>query len=214
MRAERITAAAPSRRERRKADTRRRLIEAARALFSERGYDATRPQDIARSADVAAGTFYVHFDDKQDAFLAFTDQVAGELTAFIHGRVAGTGTFEEILERSLEALFEYSFTHPGVLAAATAEAAVNAAGLPPGASLVERLADILDLSMRRGIERGEVPDDYDPQLIAHGVVGFVHHALVYGARHGTDPTKLLENLNRFCARALVAPSSGRKALDS
>ena len=71
----------PGRRERRKADTRRRLLAAARVLFVEKGYDATRPQDIAQAADVAAGTFYVHFAHKRDAFLAFTEEVPDALAA-------------------------------------------------------------------------------------------------------------------------------------
>jgi AcrR family transcriptional regulator len=72
-------ATAPSRRERRKAETRRRLLDAARELFVERGFDATRPQDVARLADVGSGTFYVHFADKREAFCAVTEQAADEL---------------------------------------------------------------------------------------------------------------------------------------
>jgi len=62
-----------TRRELRRAHTRRQLLAAARALFVKHGYDAARPQDIARHAGVATGTFYLHFDDKREAFLAFTD---------------------------------------------------------------------------------------------------------------------------------------------
>ena len=69
----------PDRRARRKAETRDRLLSSARKLFVELGYHATRPQDIAREADVAAGTFYTHFADKREAFLAFVAQAGKEL---------------------------------------------------------------------------------------------------------------------------------------
>ena len=192
----------PNRRERRKADTRRRLIDAARALFVARGYDATRPQDIARGADLAAGTFYVHFADKRAAFHAFTEQVAEELQDAIRVRVRGSESFQELLGLSLEALFEYSATNPGVLWATTADAAVSGANLPRGAGLRDRLADTLARGMASAMERGEVPRDFDAELIAHGVVGFIHHALVHGARDGLDRRQLLENLKRFLGRAL------------
>ena len=91
-----------------------------------------------------------------------------------------------------------------MLWAVSADAAVYAADLPRGASLRDRLADSLARGVREGIETGEVPADYDPLLVAHGVVGFIHHALVHGADRGIDRATLLANLERFCGRALVA----------
>jgi AcrR family transcriptional regulator len=43
----------------------------ARKLFVERGYHATRPQDIAREAGLGHGTFYLHYRDKRACFHAF-----------------------------------------------------------------------------------------------------------------------------------------------
>jgi AcrR family transcriptional regulator len=105
-----------SRHERRKAQTRRQLLDAARALFVAHGYDATRPQDIARAADVAAGTFYLHFADKRAAFLAFTDEAAEQLMECVRARTVDARDFEDGLLRSLEAISS-TRAHPGVLAA-------------------------------------------------------------------------------------------------
>lgn len=46
-----------------------KLRQGASKLFVEEGYHNTRPQDIAREAGVANGTFYLHFRDKKEAFL-------------------------------------------------------------------------------------------------------------------------------------------------
>jgi hypothetical protein len=51
----------------------------ARELFVELGCQETRPQNIARRAGVANGTFYLHFADKQQAFLDFEEQTQNEL---------------------------------------------------------------------------------------------------------------------------------------
>jgi AcrR family transcriptional regulator len=54
-----------SRRERRKQETRQRLMGAAFRLFCERGYDATTVEDITEAADVAKGTFFNYFATKE-----------------------------------------------------------------------------------------------------------------------------------------------------
>jgi AcrR family transcriptional regulator len=201
-----VALAEPSRRERRKAQTRRQLLDAARALFVESGYDGTRPQDITRAADVATGTFYVHFADKRAAFLAFTEEAAQELMERVRARVDGARGFEARLLGSLEAILEFSDANPGVLAAAFADAAVLAAGVPTGASLRERLAQSLAKGLREGMRKGELRRDYDPALIANAIVGLVQQGLRFGVQSRVERSELLANLVRFCARALVAPA--------
>jgi AcrR family transcriptional regulator len=63
----------PNRFERRKAQTRSRISEAADRLFRERGYAQTSVEDIAREADVAVRTIYLHFESKAAILLAYVD---------------------------------------------------------------------------------------------------------------------------------------------
>jgi len=200
----------PGRRERRKAETRARLLDSARSLFGELGYDATRPQDIARHADLAVGTFYVHFSDKRAAFLAFTDQAARELMDRVRLEIQQAEGFEDRLRLSLEAMLAYSDENPGVLSACFADAAVISAGLLPGTSLRERLAQSLAQGLRAGMARGELHADFDADVIAAGIVGFVQHAL--GTAGRAHQRALLDNVTRFCARALVSgPVADRRS---
>jgi AcrR family transcriptional regulator len=186
------------------------LLASARELFARDGYDATRPQDIARAADVAIGTFYVHFADKRAAFLAFTEEASHELMERVRARIGDAHGFEERLLASLEAIVEFSDAHPGVLAAAFADAAVLASGLPSGASLRERLAQSLAGGLREGMRRGELRRDYDAGVIANAIVGLVQGGLRFGAHSRSERGELLANLVRFCARALVAPRAGNR----
>lgn len=64
---------APSRQERRKAETRRRIVAAAEGLFAEKGYAATSIEDIAATADVAVRTIYLHFSSKAGIVLSYFD---------------------------------------------------------------------------------------------------------------------------------------------
>src|ERR1700728_1015750 len=53
------------RRERRKLETGRRLLSAARGLIAEGGQYVVRITDVAERADVGFGTFYTYFDSKE-----------------------------------------------------------------------------------------------------------------------------------------------------
>lgn len=59
----------PGRRERYAALTRSAIVEAARMLFVERGFDDTSVDDIAEAAQVSKGAIYHHFKDKQEIFI-------------------------------------------------------------------------------------------------------------------------------------------------
>lgn len=58
--------------------TRQALLEAARALFGERGYAATSLDQVVQTANVTKGALYHHFDGKQELFGAVYKQVKRE----------------------------------------------------------------------------------------------------------------------------------------
>lgn len=60
----------PTRRERKKEETRRRIFEAAIALFREKGFEATTVDEITEKADVGRGTFFNYFP-KKESVLSF-----------------------------------------------------------------------------------------------------------------------------------------------
>ena len=55
-------------RERKKAETRRRIAEAAHRLFGERGFQAVTVVEVARAAEVAEATLFNYFPTKEDLF--------------------------------------------------------------------------------------------------------------------------------------------------
>lgn len=77
--------ATKSRREEYSEATRAALIEAAREIFTEQGYQATGIEAIARAARVTRGAFYHHFTDKKALFDALVvelqERCAAEVVA-------------------------------------------------------------------------------------------------------------------------------------
>jgi AcrR family transcriptional regulator len=80
----------PGRRERKKAEVRQRISDAATALFLRRGFDQVSVSEIAEAADVARPTVFAHFPRKEDLFFDRYPEVAGHLTRAIRERPAGT----------------------------------------------------------------------------------------------------------------------------
>ena len=57
-----------------KRETRKAILEAAIGLFSEKGYERTSVDDLARAAGVGKGTIYGYFRTKDEIFLAFCEE--------------------------------------------------------------------------------------------------------------------------------------------
>lgn len=65
---------APGRRERAKEDKRRRIMDAARTLFAERGVGGVTTQQIAERADVAIGTLFLYASTKAELLILVQNQ--------------------------------------------------------------------------------------------------------------------------------------------
>jgi len=83
-------AAAPGRRERKKAATRRAIADAAMEMFLERGYDAVTMKQIAEGADVSLATVYAHFPQKEALVFDEDDERRESLLAAVRERPSGT----------------------------------------------------------------------------------------------------------------------------
>lgn len=60
--------------ERRKQATRQKIVHAANQLFTKNGYVETSMEEIAKAADVAIRTIYLHFESKAAILLAYFDE--------------------------------------------------------------------------------------------------------------------------------------------
>ena len=73
------------RQDRRRARTRLALVEAGQGLFADRDVDSVSVDEIAAAADVAKGTFYNYFTDKEELAQVVAATVRGEVEAAITG---------------------------------------------------------------------------------------------------------------------------------
>ena len=75
------TVAAPASRQRRKEARPQELLAAALELFIERGFSATRSEDVAARAGVSKGTLYLYYPSKEELLKAVVRENLGSLIA-------------------------------------------------------------------------------------------------------------------------------------
>jgi AcrR family transcriptional regulator len=100
------------RRERTKAANRAAILAAALEVFAEHGYDAVGVRDIIRRTDLASGTFYNYFPDKESIFRAVLEETGREARRRVRAARRSARTAEEFVERGYRAFFSYIVEDP------------------------------------------------------------------------------------------------------
>src|SRR3954465_8991974 len=102
-------AAQAGRRGERKAQNRPKLLEAARKIFAEKGLGEATARDIVRETDLASGTFYNYFRDKEDAFRALLEEMAQRSRAIVRAQRREPGrTMEKRVANAYRAYFAWA----------------------------------------------------------------------------------------------------------
>ena len=155
-------------RERTKAANRAAILDAAREVFADIGYGAATVRDIVRGTDLATGTFYNYFPDKETVLIALLDETAGEARSRVReARRSGT-TLEAFVRDGFAAYFEFLLRDRATSDllsrnAGTIRALFEEPSLVAG---VEELAE----DLRAGIAAGLIPD-HDVEYMAASMVG-------------------------------------------
>lgn len=135
-------------RERKRAETRQAIVQAATRLFLERGVTKTSVDDIAAAAGIARRTFFLHFPSKEDVLFHYLEGHVRQAADALQGLPVAAGPGQGV--RAVMAVLVDLFADPDAgtdeLADLRAELVRASRGLP--ASLVVRLqraqSDLVD----------------------------------------------------------------------
>lgn len=171
---------APRGREAKKLDKRRRVRDAAAALFRERGWDGTTTRAIAERASIATGTLFLYVRDKDEALaLVYGDEVDAALGAGTMTRPPRLGFVRGITHR-LRGLYALYGEYPDLAMRflrriPTLEDAEKVAHDARNARLLAVLRDEID----RAVASGELRADLEVPLAAETIFAVVR-MLVFG----------------------------------
>jgi len=109
--------------------TRTRILDAALALFNERGTAAVSTNHIAAAAGLSPGNLYYHFADKQEIIRALYDRYTaahGDLWELGPGGRADLATLRAGLARGMELAWQYRFAERELVALLRADPQLQA----------------------------------------------------------------------------------------
>ncbi|MDQ6435501.1 TetR/AcrR family transcriptional regulator [Mesorhizobium sp. LHD-90] len=95
---------------------RKQILEGARRVFINMGFDAASMNDITREAGVSKGTIYVYFNNKEELFEALIEDERKTIFANLYDALEQEGSVRDTLLRYGIAL-AWKITSPGVLKA-------------------------------------------------------------------------------------------------
>lgn len=186
---------------------RERLIAAMLSAASELGYRGTNVQDVIERAGVSRPTFYEHFCNKEDCFLAAFDTTAARLRDRVDAAAEkGGDNWKLRLRFSLEELLRFAATEPDAARTLIVEArAASADALLRRDGLLDYFSGCIEDLVT---ERLPEPTAHSP-VTAAGVVGGIESLLYSRLSKGEfdDLESLLPSVMFFA----VLPYEGHEA---
>ena len=166
---------------RRKADRPAEIVEAALAVFAEKGFAAARLDEIARRAGVSKGALYLYFETKEDIFRAVVGQViAPNMVAVKAMAAAHPGPFSDLIRGVAITIAHVAQTSP--LSAVAKMVIGEARNFPELARVwhddlvsqaLAAIAGAIEVAQARGELKPGDPRTYALQFIAPLLVGLM-----------------------------------------
>jgi AcrR family transcriptional regulator len=97
----------PGKRELTKVANRQTILQAAREVFGEIGFDAATVRDIIRRTNLSVGAFYNYYRSKEEVFAALSDDGARRFRPILHAQAAKATDFESYLRAAVSAYFDF-----------------------------------------------------------------------------------------------------------
>ncbi len=97
----------PGKREQTKLANRQAILDAARAVFREMGFEAATVRDIIRRTGLSVGAFYNYYRSKEEVVAALADDGARRFRPILHAEYLKATDFESYLRGAITAYFDF-----------------------------------------------------------------------------------------------------------
>lgn len=145
-----------------------KIIRTGRKLFANNGFQATSVNDIIAKSKVAAGTFYIYFDNKLALYLYLLDQYKTSIRKASSTAVSGLTSRRAIEREGLKAFIQYVRRDPLAYKVVWESLFVD---FHIFKDYYESFAASYVFHLRKYAEAGEIRSDVDLETVAYVLMG-------------------------------------------
>ncbi len=160
-------------------ETRRKLLASGAAAFAKSGVGGARIAEIARSAGIAVGTFYLYFDDKNTLYKEVMQQGTEQIISLLVGNASrdeqdGLDTDRARNIRAMTKVVEFARDYGDLFRLLLSRGGPDD---PLQRQLVDLIAQVRLEQLEKGKKSGRFYTNVHPEITARGEIGFVYHVL-------------------------------------
>ena len=186
------------------AESRRRILDAAKSLFSERGVEVVSMYEIGREAGVGQGTLYRRYEHKGALCGAMLHESAERFTIEVGDRLRKQDPALEQLEYLLSRLTNFNEENASLLGAIRDSAGGARRPEMYRNPFYRWLKETVTAILGRGVERGEIPESLDIEYLSDAVLAPLNIDLYLFQRHelGMEPERITLSLQNLLLNGL------------
>ena len=183
--------------------TLRKILDAARAEFGERGFSESSIVGITQRAGVALGTFYTYFDSKEAVFQALVRDMSAQVRDHVAPAFKGATDALDGERRALESFLKFARKHRDVYRIIDEAEFVEAGAYREH---YETTASRIAARLVAARDKGEIAPRYtndDLEILSWAIMGSnVFLGLRFSVWSTADPKQIAETLSRMLRSGL------------
>ncbi len=182
------------------------MMQAAVQVFAEKGYHAATVRDIVKQADVAIGTFYFYFPDKETLFVHLYEETADFLLQTIDQAVRSRKELVQQLSHGIQAYLNIAIFEPAVVQLLL----VGGVGAVPSlqakrTTFRERMVRLWQRPLDQAIDAGVIPNQ-NSRRVAEAFAGAFDEVILQLLAMPEPEEKaaaVIQDLTLFSLRAIA-----------
>ena len=183
------------RREQTKALNRQAILDAARRVFAQLGFDAATVRDIIRCTGLASGTFYNYFRSKEEVLEALQEDSVRRFRPVLRAQLENARSLEQLIRGSVRAYFEFLAEERRAMGTANAGMERPRGQTPEMQAIFQEVRGRIEAA----IAMGAAPK-LDTEYFTAGAIGLVEEV---GIRMCQRQPLQVEPAVEFCTRMLL-----------
>lgn len=159
----------------------REIYDTAARLFAERGYHATRIQDIADALDMNKGSLYYYFSSKEELLIQIVEGRVGDALASVQTIMKRNAPVQERLKAAVQEHLRLFHTDADIFSIFQFEKlnAINQQAAETVDQLGREYEHLWLTLLQEGIDTGSFRHDMDPRILVKAIVGMCNQTLIW-----------------------------------